>query len=373
MTDQNAADHWAELASEVGAEPLPQTDSIAGSEAASPARPVAPRPRAAAASKSPRRSAPAANWGELASELGIESPREPAPPVVRQQPTSPAAGPAMKPAPRRPVEPVTAPVTAPVVDEVSFSEPIAPADLVSDSAAQFAELAEELPTAAEQSADAQPEGTEAGTSERRGRRRRRRRRRGPRDVASEARTSASEGDEPAATSEIIDFDNLEGEIESESESETIEVADEVADVEPRQGEPEGEPGRRRPRRRRRRGPGRDRERTDDRERTEQDAQPADTLERAPVREPDDEISFDEPKVHEDDDSFDAGHDFEEEHEEGDDESPRIGFRNIPTWDNAISTIIAKNMESRAKNPNTGRPPSGHGRGGNRGRRRPPSH
>ena len=32
------------------------------------------------------------------------------------------------------------------------------------------------------------------------------------------------------------------------------------------------------------------------------------------------------------------------------ESPRIGFRNIPTWQDAIGVIIAKNMESRTRNP-----------------------
>ena len=45
-------------------------------------------------------------------------------------------------------------------------------------------------------------------------------------------------------------------------------------------------------------------------------------------------------------------DHDEDGDEGDegDESPRVGFRNIPTWHDAIGVMIAKNMEARAKNP-----------------------
>ena len=71
----------------------------------------------------------------------------------------------------------------------------------------------------------------------------------------------------------------------------------------------------------------------------------------------------------------AGTDFEDD-EEGDDdggESPRIGFRNIPTWQDAIGVMISKNMESRARNPGGSRGPGGRGGrgGGGRGRGRRP--
>src|SRR5208283_1605978 len=42
-------------------------------------------------------------------------------------------------------------------------------------------------------------------------------------------------------------------------------------------------------------------------------------------------------------------------EDSDDEdSPRVGFRNIPTWQETVGYVIATNMESRAKNPGSGR-------------------
>jgi hypothetical protein len=60
-------------------------------------------------------------------------------------------------------------------------------------------------------------------------------------------------------------------------------------------------------------------------------------------------------------------DFEADEDEDGGESPRIGFRNIPTWHDAIGVMISKNMESRARNPGGSR---GHGGGrGGRGRGR----
>ena len=66
--------------------------------------------------------------------------------------------------------------------------------------------------------------------------------------------------------------------------------------------------------------------------------------------------------------MDESGDFEDEGEDDEDggESPRIGFRNIPTWQDAIGVMIAKNMESRARNPGGSRGPGGRG-GGGRGR------
>ena len=62
----------------------------------------------------------------------------------------------------------------------------------------------------------------------------------------------------------------------------------------------------------------------------------------------------------------------EEGEEGE-RSPRLGFRGIPTWEEAVGLIVNKNLENRAKRPNGGQHGRGHrgprdGRGG-RGKRR----
>jgi len=56
-------------------------------------------------------------------------------------------------------------------------------------------------------------------------------------------------------------------------------------------------------------------------------------------------------------------------EEGDEDgvSARVGFRGIPTWDEAVGMIVAKNLESRAKRPGGGNG-APRGRGGQRGGR-----
>ena len=77
---------------------------------------------------------------------------------------------------------------------------------------------------------------------------------------------------------------------------------------------------------------------------------------------------------EDDEAVHAGEeasgDFEadEELDDGDD-SPRIGFRNIPTWQDAIGVMIAKNMESPATKSRRFPRPGGRGGRGGRGRGR----
>ena len=48
--------------------------------------------------------------------------------------------------------------------------------------------------------------------------------------------------------------------------------------------------------------------------------------------------------------FDDDEEHDGESDEDGGESPRIGFRNIPTWQDAIGVMIAKNMESRSRNP-----------------------
>ncbi len=73
---------------------------------------------------------------------------------------------------------------------------------------------------------------------------------------------------------------------------------------------------------------------------------------------------DEPEVFESDTLVDDGLGDEglalEEGEEGEGQrSPRLGFRGIPTWEEAVGMIVNNNIEMRAKRPSSGAP---HGRG-----------
>ncbi len=54
-------------------------------------------------------------------------------------------------------------------------------------------------------------------------------------------------------------------------------------------------------------------------------------------------------------------------EEDGDRSVRLGFRGIPTWEEAIGLIVSKNLEARAKRPASGSH-SGRGRRGPRDKR-----
>ena len=65
-----------------------------------------------------------------------------------------------------------------------------------------------------------------------------------------------------------------------------------------------------------------------------------------------------------DELADDGIDLEEGEEGEGQQSPRIGFRGIPTWEEAVGLIVNKNIETRAKRPSSG---SQH----SRGRRGPP--
>lgn len=75
-------------------------------------------------------------------------------------------------------------------------------------------------------------------------------------------------------------------------------------------------------------------------------------------------------------------DIDDEEGESDVVGAKAGFRNIPTWQEAVGIIVATNLESRAKRPGNGGSPRGRGGrgprdnrgsgGGNRGgsRKRP---
>jgi ribonuclease E len=207
--------------------------------------------------------------------------------------------------------------------------------------------------AAEDACDFRPRGDEPSDSEtpsgeRRPGRRRRRRRRGPRDSAATPQ------------------DALDDRSPAESGEEAVADADEELAAEPDTSGDELESRPRRPRRRR--GSGRHRERTERVERTEE----------APAESDHGDLLADEAEDFEEPEYLGEESSLDEEGGEGepgeDEDSPRVGFRNIPTWQETVGYVIATNMESRAKNPGSGRSYGRRGRGGgNRGggRRRPP--
>ncbi len=171
-----------------------------------------------------------------------------------------------------------------------------------------------------------------------------------------------------------------GNVESDVESAPIEAGDEDR---PEGGETERERTERRGRRRRGRGRGRDRERVRegeplargdaaDDEHVDSEGGDFEGGDFEGVEEEEGAVAAEAPDEHD----VDPGHDFEDDEEHDDEdggESPRIGFRNIPTWQDAIGMMIAKNMESRARNPGGPRGAGGRGGrgGGGRGRGRRP--
>jgi hypothetical protein len=360
MADQGKSDHWAELASVLGAEPVPVEEKkeeqvegtetlMAGLGVEDPGEPAPPPrsflpPVSAAPSPPPRRKVAPPNWDQLASDLGV-APTEVAHPVP----------PLPKPAVDKP--PFEKPVfMSPLPEE----EPTEMADVLSDAAEGLSEVAEELATVVEELADV----VEAPATEKKGRRRRKRRRRSRDEEPARDAMPRDEEESvfPASAEEAAAMDE---DLEREESGE-------VEPFVPFSEEPRPEGGSRRGRRRRR---GR-RERVESREGVPSDDEAeveegeVDQFEDAEFAEGDE---GDEPLPAESFGStgdFDEGDEDEDEDEDGDDQSPRVGFRNIPTWDEAVGLMIAKNMESRAKNPGGGRGPGGNRGRGNRGRRRP---
>lgn len=370
MTDREKSDHWAELASVIGAEVPPEEPAAASPETSEPAfeQKAAPeRPRAVPAKRIVAPSRPAADWGQLAADLGIAPPPPPPPPPPAPPPALPASLPSFSPA-RSPIyeQPPRASEAFEAIEEeledfsASVEEPsIAANELDDESADELAgygaDTAVEQP-AGDMAEDAAGSGAETPAIERKSGRRRRKRRRRSREPG-EARSEAAPGEEPVAQRTDVEFETSE-EPEEEREEEEPATASESA---------ESEPSERRPRRRRRRGASRRAEKGPREESARDDRVNAEP----PGDEEEDELETD--NLHDSDDFEDEDHEEGEEGEEGEGKSARIGFRNIPTWGEAVGIIIATNMESRAKNPGSGRSQGGNrGRGGNRpGRRRPP--
>ncbi len=227
----------------------------------------------------------------------------------------------------------------PTATEPRSFEPQEALDVMDETADEFEEpLSGEAATTGE-TAPAEGE-------ERRGRRRRRRRGRGRSREAAEATESAEGRSTEAGEEQPVEDYFGEGLDFEPSEAAEGEAEEEV------RGERHAPPAERAGDRRR----GRDREGPREEAFDEEEANEEFVPE---FDESDEEESVhagaDEPGDFESDDELDDGA-----------ESPRIGFRNIPTWQDAIGVMIAKNMESRAKNPAG---PRGRGRPGGRGRGR----
>ncbi len=319
MTNQNKADHWGDLASILGAEVReeePVQDVQPGGETEPEAKdePVCTPPRKTVAREERPRRAPS-DWDALASSLGLE-----VPPAAAAKPVEPAVPP--KP---RDEEPESSTVSAEEqevepVPAVSMTELAETVESLSDRVKTAAWGLEHEPTfriAQEQEAEevsaevdrlevADELAAEEETPSRVKSKRRRRRK--------------SRSDDKAAVSESAE-----------------EPAEAVAESQPEEaeaGETESE-GRHRSKRRR---PRRRRQKAESPDKTRPDAMG-------------------------DDDADDI---FDQDDLESDSGSGKAGHRSIPVWQEAISIIVEKNLESRAKKPDSG---SSQKRGGRRSGRR----
>lgn len=332
MTDQPEQDHWDLLASELGTPPPPpkktpqersdQIDSSrdnsaedegasAPAKAVSPPRRRSPSPRAA----KPRRTAN--GWSELAAELGVEVPQQPAEAATVSPPPEPAAP---------PEEPMAEAVTQEPSDEAIVVE-------LPDGAAEHVELVE--PGA--EPIEAEPEEREAQATEqdnessrqKSGRRRRRRRR-------------------PARSRDQTETADDEMEVAGDDETEAAaERAVETSGASTGDGEPS------RSKRRRRRRPGRKRgaeaESNPDRPENET-AAPGDTS-------PTQSMATAEAGL------SDAGAESSAPQDQRNRDLGRTkpSHRGVPTWRDSVEILISANMEARAKKPDRGS--SSRGRGG----------
>ena len=356
MSEPQSVDHWAALAGDISGEPAPEQPqpTPAASETSAEGTPAAPPPPIfqppAKTVRPSKRPAKPAGWDQLAGDFGIESPPPPvssARVVPKPMESKPSWSAPVSPDLDEDMEPaeIAAEIEAeltvwddidPTATEPRAFEPQEALDVMDETADEFDdELSGE-------SAAASGEASTPEREERGGRRRRRRgrgRNRGPAD--STERPIAEPGQEESAEGGV--GDGLDVEPSEAAEGETS----------------EHDHSERRPRGRRR-GRGGDRDRRRD--------EPI-----APEGEFAAEASDEFSEV-EEDEAIDAGEevsgDFEGDEEIDDGgESPRIGFRNIPTWHDAIGVMIEKNMESRARNPGGSRGPGGRGGRGGRGRGR----
>jgi hypothetical protein len=346
MADPNSSNHWDSLASDLGVE-------VANEEAAKQQPATAssqPLPTPKPPRTSPRAPAPSANWDALASNLGLAPAPEPVAPTksaaVSPPPASTPPPAAAKPDRRDVPPPQTAEESPNFFDErFDFEEPF---DLLEPS--------EAAPPPAPAAETKEP-------VEQRPRKRHRRRRSGREsehkdtreptagDVAeSPAPQAAPSADESATVSTIVAAEGIGVE---DIKTESTEAA-------------ERHSKHRRSRRGRKKRPG-----DESKPRAAANAAGDDSDAEAVA----DEAVHARATTTRDEDTFRRDRDEPEEgvadevdEDLSDGDRPaRAGFRGIPTWDEAVGLVIAKNMESRSKRPSGGSGGGGshQGRGGAR--------
>jgi len=358
MSEPEERDNWASLADLMGIQPLPPEEKPKEQAAAPEAEPVSestpapvsPPPRRP---EVPRRSP--VDWEQLAAELGVASsppPVTPEPvsePVAASEPVAEASVPESD----EPLVDLEAEEQARVRAEAWQSERVevsAPVFLDAPEGEE-PEVAEIVEAAAAGEADAVEQAVvESGAQPERGERRRRRKKRrrrksGESAVRSEEGASVEfrgEGGESAP----VDMGPAEQDLKEVLSGEPV-----AASEPPAEDAAEGErrDGRKRRRRRRKKRSG------------EASAAGAEALAG--------ESASEVTAAHE---AVAAAHgevaaELAAAREEDEDSSGRLSHRAIPTWDQAIGLMIARNMEARAKHPNGPSRRGGKGRRPDRGR------
>jgi ribonuclease E len=335
MSEQGKSDHWANLASLLGTAPPPeeqeqkqepsrpeeiQPEGIAAEET-EPKAPVGTEAKARYAA--PKLHRTAQDWSQLATSLGIvvETEVEPAPQSAEATTSTEVV---------EPTAPEELPPALPAVVIESSAAEVDVVDVFSDSDTPVTDnLVEHVDT-----------GSEAGERPERRRRRKRRRRRSRRESEAEVQEGAAEAPESVG--------------EAEEPEEVDARASESVIVSPLSSVPAETPSRKR-RRRRRRG-----------EKKRSEAEPGESLAEclAELEGPSEgglgEALEEDAGIKPSAESALAD---EGEHGEEslDEDGERLVHRGIPTWEETVSVVVDRNLESRAKSP--GGPPRGRGHKG----------
>lgn len=332
--NQNSPNHWDVLSSLLGTTPSPED-----TEPRQPSPPPAP---AAPPRKTPKhQSAPASrptNWDSLAGELGLQ----PAPPQ-----SEPRSEPQSEPSPSR-----AAPPPLPEPSRLASPPPETPEESPNffDERFDFEEPFDLLESSEPPTASAETPAETAESTEEKRPPRRRRRRRGRGGQGRESREGMAPADK--------------GDLDREPSTDQEEAADQ-----PRESgaAEDGES----PEQRKRRRPRRGRSRRDRKDSAAAGAAKGSRADAASTTLPDPEMLETDLLVGE---GIELGKG--EPDEQGEDQqSARLGFRGIPTWEEVIGMLVTKNVEARSRRP-AGGPHHGRGnrgshsnRGGQGGKRR----
>lgn len=361
MTDRESQDHWGLLASDLGVEPReeavsPPSKDVAAAEESSSEAAVGSSSTDESAlgveakayvKKPPQASRTASDWTRLASGLGVELPAEE------------FASPGELETPAVPAEPSPEPVA-----EKAPEQPSAEPEVVAE---QWTESVIELMEESLESAEPgiQEPVVREPTEERRPGRRRRRRRRSRRPAEGEIAGASAEG--PGETREPVPGEAV-FELEAASPEQYLEEdgfpGEAAAEQSPVEGE--SQPGRSKRRRRRRGGDRRrDRERPDREGRATAKADSAASPEGVAS-----EMSAGKPRIADEGNAEEAASaepDDELGEEFDEDRTDKDGHRAIPSWQEAVGHMVDRNMEARARKPDSGSSRSRGGRGRGRGR------